>query len=189
MASLERAHPPGTTFLYNSTDTYLVGAALTRAVGMPLADYMSQKVWQPAGMEADGFCTLESEDGQEIGGSRAGMVLRDFGRFGLFVLNDGLIDGRRVVPEGWVEAAATPAFKVPTPSVNDITHDGYSWWLGDGVMSALGHAGQRIDILRKEDLVVVTLGAFPEPAYAPPGDHIRRNEVVAFTRAVRAAVR
>lgn len=188
MASLARAHPPGTTFLYNSGDTYLLGAALTKAVGKPLADYMSEKVWQPAGMECDGFYTLESEGGQEIGGSRAGMVLRDFGRFGLFVLNDGVIDGKRVLPEGWVEAAARPAFKVPTPSVVDITHYGYSWWLGDGVMSALGHAGQRIDIFRKQQLVVVTLGAFPEPAYAPPGDHNRRNEVVAFTRAITAAL-
>lgn len=116
------------------------------------------------------------------------MVLRDFGRFGLFVLNDGVIDGKRVLPEGWVEAAATPAFEVPAPSVVDITHYGYSWWLGDGVMSALGHAGQRIDIFAKEELVVVTLGAFPEPAYAPSGDHNRRNEVAAFTRAVRAAL-
>ena len=188
MASLERAHPPGATVRYNSGDTYLLGAALTKAVGMPLADYMSEKVWQPGGMECDGFYTLESEGGQEIGGSRAGMVLRDFGRFGLFVLNDGVIGGRRVLPEGWVEAAATPAFKVPASPVKDITHYGYSWWLGDGVMSALGHSGQRIDIYRKEDLVVVTLGAFPEPAYAPPGDHNRRNEVVAFTRAVRAAL-
>jgi hypothetical protein len=55
-------------------------------------------------------------------------------------------------------------------------------------MSALGHAGQRIDIFRKEELIVVTLGAFPEPAYAPPNDHHRRNEVVAFTRLVRAAL-
>ena len=57
-------------------------AALTRAIGKPLADYMSEKVWQPAGMECDAFYTLESEGGQEIGGSRAGMVLRDFGRLG-----------------------------------------------------------------------------------------------------------
>ena len=75
MASLPRAHPPGSTFLYNSGDTFLLGAALTRAVGRPLADYMSETVWQPAGMECDAFYTLESDGGQEIGGSRAGMVL------------------------------------------------------------------------------------------------------------------
>jgi hypothetical protein len=55
-------------------------------------------------------------------------------------------------------------------------------------MSALGYAGQRIDIFRKDELIVVTLGAFPEPAYAPPNDHHRRNEVAAFTRLVRAAL-
>ena len=191
MASLPRDHEPGTTFLYNSGDTYLLGAALTNAVGKPLADYLAEKIWQPAGMEYDAFYTLESEGGQEIGGSRAGMALRDFGRFGLFVLNDGTIDdgkgARRVLPEGWVAAAATPAFTLAAPPASDITHYGYSWWLGDGVMSALGHAGQRIDVFRDEGLVVVTLGAFPEPMYAWPGDHHRRNEVVAFTQAVRAA--
>jgi CubicO group peptidase (beta-lactamase class C family) len=114
------------------------------------------------------------------------MVLRDFGRFALFVANDGVIGGRRVLPEGWVAAAATPAFTLAASPVVDITHYGYSWWLGDGVMTALGHAGQRIDIFRDEGLVVVTLGAFPQPAYVRPGDHDRRNEVVAFTRAVRA---
>ena len=186
MASLERAHPPGATFLYNSGDTYLLGAALTAAIGKPLADYMSEKIWQPAGMECDAFYTLESEGGQEIGGSRAGVVLRDFGRFGLFVLNDGVIDGKRVLPEGWVDAAATPAFTLANPPVVDITHYGYSWWLGEGVMAALGHSGQRIDIFRDEALVVVTLAAFPEPAYVRPGDPDRRNEVAAFTRSVRA---
>lgn len=185
MASLLRANPPGSTFLYNSGDTYLLGAALTQAVGKPLADYMSEKVWQPAGMECDAFYTVESEGGQEIGGSRAGMVLRDFGRFGQFVLDDGVIAGRRVLAEGWVDAAATPAFAVPTPPVLDITHYGYSWWLGDGVMAALGHAGQRIDIFRKERLIVVTLAAFPQPPYVPATDHDRRAEVVAFTNAVR----
>ena len=187
MASLPRAHPPGSTFLYNSGDTYLLGAALTAAIGKPLADYMSEKIWRPAGMECDAFYTLESEGGQEIGGSRAGMALRDFGRFGLFVANDGVIDGKRVLPEGWVEAAATPVFTLAAPPVADITHYGYSWWLGKGVMAALGHAGQRIDIFREEGLVMVTLGAFPEPAYAYAGEHNRRDEVAVFTRAVRAA--
>jgi CubicO group peptidase (beta-lactamase class C family) len=186
MASLPRAHPPGSTFLYNSGDTYLLGAALTRAIGRPLADYMSQKVWQPVGMECDAFYTLESDGGQEIGGSRAGMVLRDLGRFALVVLNDGMIGKVRVLPEGWVDAAATPAFAVDAPTVPDITHYGYSWWLGEEVMAALGHAGQRIDIFRREGLIVVTLAAFPQPPHAPPGDHNRRAEVVAFTRAVRA---
>ena len=124
--------------------------------------------------------------GQEVGGSRAGMALRDFGRFARFVLDDGMIGATRVLPEGWVAASATPAFRVPDPPpVVGVTHYGYSWWLGEGFMAALGFAGQRIDIFRKERLAVVTLAAFPQAPYEPDGDQKRRAEVVAFTQAVR----
>ncbi|MCB1544244.1 MAG: serine hydrolase [Rhodoblastus sp.] len=184
MAGLPRAHAPGSTFLYNSGDTFLLGAALTRAIGMPLADYMSAKIWRPAGMECDAFYTLESEGGQEIGGSRAGMALRDFGRFAQFVLDDGVISGTRVLPEAWVDAVAAPAFVVPEPQAG-VTHYGYSWWLRDGCMSALGFAGQRIDIFRSEGLAIVTLAAFPQAPYVAGGDAKHRAEVVDFTEAVR----
>ena len=54
-------------------------------------------------------------------------------------------------------------------------------------MTALGHAGQRIDIFRREDLAVVTLAALPQPPYVPATDHDRRAEIVTFTQAVRSA--
>lgn len=186
MAALPRAADPGSTFLYNSGDTFLLGAALTRAVGRPLADYLSARIWQPAGMEFDAFYTLESEGGQEIGGSRAGMALRDMGRLAQLVLDDGVIGDRRVLPEGWVEAVAAPRFAVAQPKPPGISHYGYSWWLGDGLMSAIGFAGQRIDILRAERLAVVTLGAFPQPPHAPPEqDQAHRQAVAGFVAAVR----
>ncbi|MCB4821831.1 serine hydrolase domain-containing protein [Roseicella aerolata] len=186
MAGLPRATLPGSAFLYNSGDTFLLGAALTRAVGRPLADYLSERIWQPAGMEFDAFYTLESEGGQEIAGSRAGMALRDMGKLAQFVLDDGVIDGRRVLPEGWIEAVAAPRFAVAEPKPPGITHYGYSWWLGDGLMSAIGFAGQRIDILRAERLAVITLGAFPQPPHVPPErDPAHRREVVSFVQAVR----
>ncbi|WP_380066663.1 serine hydrolase domain-containing protein [Dankookia sp. GCM10030260] len=189
MAALPRANPPGSTFLYNSGDTFLLGACLTRAVGRPLAEYLSAKIWQPAGMEFDAFYTLESEGGQEIGGSRAGMALRDFGRLAQLILDDGVIAGQRVLPEGWVAAMATPRFAVPQPASPGICHYGYCWWLGDGLMSAIGFAGQRIDIRRDERLAMVTLGAFPQPPHVPPErDGMHRQAVADFLGAVRRAL-
>lgn len=186
MAGLRRQHAPGSTFLYNSGDTFLLGACLTRAVGRPLAEYLAAKIWQPAGMEFDAFYTLESAGGQEIGGSRAGMALRDLGRLAQFVLDDGVIAGQRVLPEGWVEAMATPRFPVAPPRSPAIDHYGYCWWLGEGLMSAIGFAGQRMDILRQERLAVVTLGAFPQPPHvAPERDGMHRQAVADFTAAVR----
>lgn len=186
MASLPRAAEPGARFLYNSGDTFLLGAALRAAVGMDLAEYMARRIWQPAGMEFDAFYTLESEGGAEIGGSRAGMALRDFARFGQFVLDDGVIDGRRVLPVGWVDEVARPAFAVPAPLPAGISHYGYSWWLGPGVMSAIGFAGQRIDVFREARTVVVSLAAFPQPPWEGPGGPDRRADMWAFTQEVLA---
>ena len=189
MAALPRAQPPGAGFLYNSGDTFLLGACVTRAVGRPLADYLAARIWQPAGMEYDAFYTLESDGGQEIGGSRAGMALRDFGRLAQIILDDGVIGGQRVLPEGWVAEMAAPRFAVPQPCPPGIAHYGYCWWLGDGLMSAVGFAGQRIDILREEGLAMVTLGAFPQPPHVPPEqERAHRQAVLDFLDAVRHAL-
>ncbi len=192
MAGLPRRHPPGAVFNYSSGDTFLLGAALTRAIGQPLADYLSARVWQPAGMEFDAFYTLESEDGQEIAGSRAGMALRDLGRLAQLVLEDGVIPGHgRVWPEGWIEAVATPRFPVDRPNAPGITAYGWCWWLGEAGqrMSALGFAGQRLDVFRAEGLAVVTLAAFPQPPHVPAAVEVaHRREVAAFTDAVRNAL-
>ena len=52
MASLSRAAEPGTRWNYSTGETHVVGALLHAAVGMPVADYLSEKIWQPAGMES-----------------------------------------------------------------------------------------------------------------------------------------
>ncbi len=177
MQALPRADAPGTTWRYNTGDTYLLGAVVSAATRRTLADYMSEKIWRPCGMEFDAYYTLESEDGQEIGGSRAGMALRDIGRFALFVMNEGIVDGRRVLPPGWVDAAGTRAFALPDDPhaahrrALGLSGYGFSWWLDDeGGMFALGHCGQRIYVHRARRLAVVQLAVYPEPRYASPNE-------------------
>jgi len=189
-----RGNPAGAVWQYNTGDTYLLGAVLSAATGGTLADYMSKRIWQPCGMEFDGFYTLESDDGQEIGGSRAGMSLRDIGRFAQFVLDDGVVDGRRILPEGWVEQSATPAFQIPADQhaahrrALDLRAYGYSWWLrGDGAMMAMGHSGQRIFIDRNADLAVVQLAVYPEPRYLSANEPDRDAELNALIGAIRTA--
>lgn len=195
LRELSRAHAPGSTWAYNTGDTYLLGALLSAAVGMPLAHYMATRLWQPFGMEFDGYYTLESDEGQEIGGSRAGMALRDVGRFALFVLEDGTAAGRRVLPEGWIDQVASRAFDIPrqlsSPSRRalGLTGYGYSWWLrDDSALMALGHAGQRIFIDRRADFALVSLAVYPEPGYVSPADHDRDAELAALIAALRADV-
>jgi CubicO group peptidase (beta-lactamase class C family) len=188
MRELPAVHAPGSAFLYNSGDSYLLGALVSAATGRRLADFMSERIWQPFGMECDAYYTLESEGGQEIGGSRAGMCLRDFGRFALYVLGDGVIGGRETLPRGWVRDCATPAFPVTDPArlAEGIAGYGYSWWIGDDdSMNALGFAGQRIWIDRNRGTIIVILSAVPQPPFLSPA----YPDFAAETRSLIAAIR
>lgn len=185
-------HEPGTHWHYNTGDTFLLGCMLCAATGRTLADFMAETVWKPGGMEDDAYYTLESYDGQEIAGSRAGMSLRDMARFAMLVASNGVLDGVQVLPVGWVQSASQRAFSIPAEfhparlSLG-VTGYGYGWWLtDDGAMLALGHSGQRIYVHREERLVVVHLAVYPEPRYASAGEHDRDAELNSFILACRA---
>ena len=194
LRSLDRANEPGASWAYNTGDTYLLGALICAATRRTLAAYMEERVWVPCGMEFDAYYTLDSQGGQEIGGSRAGMALRDFGRFAQFVLDGGMAGDQRVLPAGWVEDCARRAFHVPEHFAAGhrkslgLTGYGYSWWLrDDGTMFAMGHSGQRIFIDRSSQLAIVQLAVYPEPKYVSPGDPDRDAELAAFIEAARVA--
>ncbi|MBW6397504.1 beta-lactamase family protein [Roseomonas sp. HJA6] len=168
MRSLPPEAPPGSRFAYCTGDTYVLGCLVSAVMGEGLAATMSRAIWGPAGMEADAFYTLESEDGQEIGGSRAGIVLRDFARFGQFILEDGIAGDRRILPEGWVAQAGTRHFALD-PATTSYGADGYgySWWIDpDGAMVAVGFAGQSLYVNRATGTVIVTLSCWPQPPFA-----------------------
>lgn len=194
LRTLSSAHQPGTLWSYNTGDTYLLGAVLTAATRTTLAEYMAHKVWLPCGMEFDGFYTLDAEGGQEIAGSRAGMTLRDIGRLGLLVANDGIAGGRRILPAGWVDTMAARAFDLPAAAALEhrvalgLTGYGFSWWLrDDGSMFAMGHSGQRLYINRDKRTVVVNLAAYPEPRYRSAQEHDRDAELMALINSAISA--
>ena len=159
MGALPRAAEPGTLWNYSTGETQVAGALVRAAVGKPVADYLSEKIWSKVGMEADANWWLESPDGLEVGGSGLSATLRDYARFGLFLLNDGVIDGQRVLPEGWVEAASTP--KVVAGETVDY---GYMLWpLHGRSYSAIGIFGQFVFVDPDKDLVVAMWSAQSKP--------------------------
>jgi CubicO group peptidase (beta-lactamase class C family) len=109
LCKLPRAHQRGAVFHYSTGESCLLGAVVAAATGRPLADYCAKTIWGPAGMEAYGHWQLESEAGLELGGLGVSARLRDVGRFGQLVLEDGeAFDGRRVLPSGWRDLAGQP---------------------------------------------------------------------------------
>jgi CubicO group peptidase (beta-lactamase class C family) len=168
MRALPKAGAPGSTWNYSTGETYLIGAVIEGATHKPLATYLSETLWSPLGMEQDATWWLESPGGMGLAGSGISATLRDYGRFGLFVQKDGMIDGRRIVPEGWFREAGR-AHVIGSKSVDY----GYLWWpmpAGDpihqGAFEARGIYGQHIYINSKEKLVIVVLSARPKPTGA-----------------------
>lgn len=165
MGSKPRIAPPGERFNYNTGETNLVGAIVRAAIGNNLAAYLTQKIWQPWGMESDATWISHGPYGGELGGCCIAPVLRDWGRLALLVMNDGVLhDGTRVVPEGWIEASVSPS-----PASDNY---GYLWWLnGDGSFRASGIFGQGIYFDPAQQLVIVVQGAWPQATGADFAAH------------------
>ena len=90
MAGLSRAAPPGTRWNYSTGETQVVAELVRAATGKHLADYLAEKIWIPYGMESEATWWLESPGGIEVGGSGLSATLRDYARFGLFLLEGGV---------------------------------------------------------------------------------------------------
>ena len=185
LATLPRTHAPGTTFRYNTGDTYVIGCMLTAAIGGNMADYFSSRIWSRIGTEQDGLFLLESDDGQEVAGSSASASLRDYARFGEFFRSGGVIDGRQVLPENWVAEATAPSAPRQDQAGGGY---GYQWWLSaDGSYAGQGYAGQLLRIHPGNRSTIVILSALPSrnfPARPEDSPTRRRNFLQAFDRAM-----
>ena len=166
MAKLPRAAEPGTRWNYSTGETHVVGALVRAAVGKPVAQYLSERIWAKFGMESEATWWLESPNGLEVGGSGLSATLRDYGRLGLFLLGGGKAGGEQILPENWVRDAGSPKL------VGDKTVDyGYMLWpipnsagtISEGAFEARGIFGQHIYINPRENVVIVVWSALPKP--------------------------
>ena len=186
MGALPRAAAPGTRNNYNTGETQVAAEVLQSAVGVNLSDYLYDRVWNRVGMEADAYWWLDAPGGVEIGGSGLSATLRDYGRFGLFVLNEGVIGADTILPAGWVREASTPK----TLGGGRALDYGYLWWPAttaagrrDSSFVAEGIHGQFVYINPAARVVIVLWGAQVRPSGDAPVSYD------AFFEAVVAAVR
>jgi len=143
MSKLPRAAEPGTKFNYNTGETFVEGQVLKAALGgESLSSYLSRKIWANMGMESDGYWLLDSKDGSEFAGGNLSMTLRDYGRFGMFMLNNGVVNGTSMLPANWIAEATVPADDSPQcgygklyapDNCSDHPYSyppgyGYNWW-------------------------------------------------------------
>jgi CubicO group peptidase (beta-lactamase class C family) len=176
-AGLPLIHKPGTHWNYNSCGIVLTADALTRAIVPKPASPKARRAEMLQWMRSSLFDVLGMNAQPEFdaaglyyGSASIYASARDFAKFGLLYLRDGLWEGQRLLPEGWVDFARTPG-----PG-SDGNIYGAGWWVepseGEGrpypwlidtgslrdAFSAQGFEGQYILIVPSKDLIVVRLG-------------------------------
>lgn len=169
------AHPPGESWNYSTLDTQIISAIVQQAVGESLASYAESTLFLPLGI--DEFDWWADGMGTTIGGQNLSMSLRDMAKLGLLYLHDGVWEGERLLPEGWVKTSLTPqsqpAYYPPTDQIETIEWYGYQWWIWKGEwfygyrsFQASGYAGQQVLVFPELDMIIATtsnlVGVTPE---------------------------
>ena len=160
-ASFPLLYAPDRYMAYSSGTTNIISRALARvldAYGPDFEAFMRARLFGPLGMTSP--VPKFDDAGTFIGSSFCFCTAADFARFGLLYLRDGVWDGQRILPEGWVDYARTR-----TMAVHDEAEPyGAQWWLGiggPGSFSANGYDGQYTVVVPDLDLVLVRNGATP----------------------------
>lgn len=163
----ERNRTPGGAWAYVSMDTHVVGMVLRGATGRPIPDLMAERVLSPAGIGPVIYLTDGPGTAFVLGGLN--MRTRDYARLGLLVAQNGIMEGRRVVPEDWIAESTAASANVARGAMGY----GYQWWLPadarPGEVLARGVYGQWIYIDRRREVVIAVNAAdrgFREPGVA-----------------------
>lgn len=152
---------PGDAHYYNSMATALLGVAIERAVGVPFAQYLQEKVWKPLDMEDDALITLDDNKHRQAK-SYGGLVsnVRDLAKIGRLYINGGIYDNKRIVSKEWIDRSTHSSLNNEAYSFgwnNIITRED-----GKNVVSprffAIGLYGQVLFCDPTQNLIFVTLG-------------------------------
>lgn len=182
MAGFAEDHPlqekPGTAMRYSDASTLIVSRIVRDAVGgngAAVQTFARRELFDPLGMKS---VVMEMDaTGTPIGSTHIFASARDWARLGLLYLNDGVVSGQRILPEGWVRYASTSTLG---------TSYGAGFWTNDGTddfargriqagmpcdaFFASGNLGQRVYVIPSHKLVIVRLGVTPPPDYDIAGD-------------------
>ncbi len=159
-ADFPLVHEPGSAeaYTYSSGTSNIVAAATQRIIGggeAEMRSFLAERLFGPLGMESAE--PRFDEAGTFIASSYLYATALDFARFGLLYLRDGVWEGRRLLPEGWVDHGR----RLRSRAADDEHWYGAHWWADDdgwGTFLADGFEGQRILCIPALDLVLVRLG-------------------------------
>ncbi len=132
---------PGATFVYNTTGTYMASAMLQKAVGETARDYLIPRLFDPLHIDVPYW--EQSPQGISKGGTGLFLKTEDIAKFGQFLLQKGMWNGKQIMPAEWIENATAKHISNGSDPNNDWTQGyGFQFWRcrynvyrGDGMYS------------------------------------------------------
>jgi CubicO group peptidase (beta-lactamase class C family) len=145
---------PGTHFLYNTSATYVLSAAVQKRTGQTVLDYLTPRLFEPLGIRKPTWET--SPQGISAGGYGLSVRTEDIAKFGQLYLQKGEWQGKQVVPASWVqEATARQTSNGSNPDSDWDQGYGYQFWrCRHGAYRGDGAFGQYCIVLPEEDAVI-----------------------------------
>jgi len=148
------AHAPGETFYYNSGNSHLLSAIITRLTGKSAADYANEMLFGPLGIAPPSWS--RDPQGVSTGGFGLWLKPRDMARFGYLYLRGGKWGDRQLLPPDWIEAVNHAATDMHTRFEPGLRYANQFWALPDRhVFMAVGYHCQVIMVLPDADIVAV----------------------------------
>ncbi|WP_433286854.1 serine hydrolase domain-containing protein [Pseudonocardia sp. CA-142604] len=189
--------PPGRNFVYSSTTSHVLSAIVHEVSGRPVDDYLRPRLFEPLGIVD--FDWDRDPDGLASGGNGLSLRPRDLLSFGVLHLQDGVWEGKRVLPGGWPQKASALHVRravsgrwngreLVRPAIDARTGYGYGyqfWTTEDGVYNASGIFGQECMIFPDQQGVVVVTGAMGDGTYHDLPQMLRETFRIAFDEKVR----
>jgi len=168
-ARQETERTDGDGFHYRTLLTNALAMVIEGATQTPVQHLMEQRIWQKLRPEHDANVVLDSA-GFPYFGAGISASARDLARFGLMLLNDGMIDGERIVPADWVQSTRTGSDQLRAHFAASEYGEGLPGWhyanqtwacAADGLLMCVGIFGQTIFVHKPSNLVVVQLSSLP----------------------------
>lgn len=152
---------PGSHYLYNTAGSYMLSAAVQKAVGMTVEEYLAPRLFEPLGFGEHWW--EESPEGVSAGGYGFNLCTEDIAKFGVFLLRRGAYGGKQLLDPQWVDEATAKQMEFTAhPNIDSRQGYGYQFWRcqPEGSYRAAGAFAQFCIVLPKQDMVIaVTSGA------------------------------
>lgn len=191
---LQQVQPEGNhgdEFHYKTINSDMLGWLITRVTGKSVTELASERLWKPMGAEQSAYQTVDGK-GVPFAGGGLTAGLRDLGRLGQLMLNEGEINGKRLFPAEVVSRIRQGGDQSKFSGFPTIPNGSYTsqWWVfhnDNGAYAARGVHGQTIYVDPTAEMVLVRFASFPTaangridptslPAYQAVADYLMAKE-------------